>query len=126
MGKIQTFTVYGRLDALNDYINANRINRYKGAKVKRDNQDKVLAAIEAADLAPYGEQKVRVTFNWVEPNKRRDPDNIASACKYIFDALVEAKVLNGDSQKYVSWPIVHNGSVDKCNPRIEVVMEVVE
>ena len=40
-------------------------------------------------------------FFWCEPDKRRDPDNIAAGKKFILDALVLAEVLPRDSQKWV-------------------------
>ena len=42
-----------------------------------------------------------VRFEWHERTKRRDADNIASAKKFILDALVEMGVLPDDSRKYV-------------------------
>ncbi len=42
------------------------------------------------------------TFLFVEPDRRRDPDNLTSAgIKLIFDSLVEAEVLAGDGWAHV-------------------------
>lgn len=40
-------------------------------------------------------------FEWHERTKKRDADNIASAKKFILDALVKGGVLVDDSRKYV-------------------------
>lgn len=40
-------------------------------------------------------------FEWHERTKKRDADNIASAKKFILDALVKNGVLEDDSRKYV-------------------------
>ena len=40
-------------------------------------------------------------FEWHERTKKRDADNIASAKKFILDALVKNGVLVDDSRKYV-------------------------
>lgn len=40
-------------------------------------------------------------FEWHEKTQRRDYDNIASAKKFILDALVKNGVLVDDSRKYV-------------------------
>ena len=40
-------------------------------------------------------------FEWHERTKKRDADNIASAKKFILDALVKCGVLEDDSRKYV-------------------------
>ena len=42
-----------------------------------------------------------VRFEWHERTKKRDADNIASAKKFILDALVNMRVLPDDSRKYV-------------------------
>ena len=42
-----------------------------------------------------------VRFEWHEKTKKRDADNIASAKKFILDALVKMGVLQDDSRKYV-------------------------
>ena len=42
-----------------------------------------------------------VRFEWHERTKKRDADNIASAKKFILDALVNCGVLQDDSRKYV-------------------------
>ncbi len=44
---------------------------------------------------------VVVSFEWHERTKKRDADNIASAKKFILDALVKCGVLVDDSRKYV-------------------------
>lgn len=40
-------------------------------------------------------------FEWHERTQKRDADNIASAKKFILDALVKSGVLEDDSRKYV-------------------------
>ena len=72
----QSFTIRGRLAGLNEYTAACRRNRYSGAKLKREQQEIALAAIEAADMVKV-RRKVDVSFTWVEPNMRRDHDNVA-------------------------------------------------
>ena len=42
-----------------------------------------------------------IRFEWHERTKKRDADNIASAKKFILDALVKSCVLVDDSRKYV-------------------------
>lgn len=62
-----------------------------------------------------------VEITWYEKNKRRDPDNVAFAKKFILDSLVESGVLARDSQKYVS-AFVDHFRVDPENPRIEIMI----
>lgn len=97
--KLQSFTVRFRLPGLNEYIHALNINRYKGNALKRETQDAIGWAIKAAHLKPVTEYPVTIFFEWHEKSKRRDLDNIASAKKFILDALQECGILEGDGQK---------------------------
>ena len=87
------------------------------AKVKKEQQDIVSLFI------PRGtdrfERPVKIIFNWYEPNRKRDIDNISFAKKFILDALVAHHILLDDSQKYVI-KLEDNVFVDRRNPRIEV------
>lgn len=110
----------GRFPSLNDYIAAERKNRHIAAKMKRD-ETKRVADIAANSDMPTFQKPVHVYFTWVEPNKRRDLDNIAFAHKFILDGLVKAGVLNGDSQKYVTG-FVDFFRVDKDNPHVSILI----
>lgn len=101
MIKKQAFAVRERLPGLNDYIHALNINRYKGAQLKRDTQDSIIHAIRAAFVKPVKHYPVIVRFEWYERSRRRDLDNIASAKKFILDALQESGIFAGDGQKQV-------------------------
>ncbi len=117
----QAFTIPGRFIGLNDYVGACRRNRYIGAKLKREQQDIALRAIEAADLLKV-RRKVDISFTWVEPNSRRDHDNVAFAKKFILDALVEAGVLENDNP-HVVGNFADYFLVNRSDPRVEVRME---
>lgn len=98
----QIFTIKQRLPGLNEYIHAVNINRYKGNALKRETQDAIGCAIKAAHLKPITEYPVTIFFEWHEKSKRRDLDNIASAKKFILDALQECGILEGDGQKQLA------------------------
>lgn len=117
----QSFEIPGKLSGLNEYTSACRANRYKGAAMKRTNQDIAALSIRAARLKPY-DGPVRVSITWVEPNMRRDPDNIRFAAKFVLDALVQEGVIPNDTQRYVHG-ISDRFLVNKSNPRIIVEME---
>ena len=119
---IQRFTIQGRFPSLNDYVAAERANRKFGASMKR--RETKRAASAAEHLAKFTNPVV-VAFKWVEPNMRRDVDNIAFAHKFILDGLVAAGVLEGDSRKYVIGLQDEFPEPDPDNPRVEVtVIEV--
>ena len=96
------FTIHSRLPSLNEVIGENRANRYKGAKLKKDTEALIIAEIKRQKVQPITEYPVEVFVRWVEPNKKRDVDNIQSSKKFILDAMVKAGVLVNDSQKYVA------------------------
>lgn len=111
----------GRFPSLNDYIAAERKNRHIAAKMKRE-ETKRVADIAANSDMPTFEKPVHVYFTWVEPNRRRDVDNVAFAHKFILDGLVEAGVLKGDSRKYVTGFYDYFGKTDKDNPHVSVLI----
>ena len=115
-------TIPGRLDNLNDYINAERSNRYKGAQMKSDNEAVVIAAIRKCLKGVKIERPVYMEYRWYEYNNRRDLDNISSfGRKVIQDALVHTHVLKDDGWKNITG-FQDSFAVDSEHPRIEVVI----
>lgn len=93
-----TCVIQMKLPSLNEFIRAERTNRYMGANMKRSTQDGIAWFIRKL---PKFEKPVFIHFHWVEKTSKRDLDNIAFAKKFILDALVENGKLKDDSQKYV-------------------------
>lgn len=117
------FVISGRLPNLNDYTKACRANKFAGASMKKKAEATILSALEAQDIqATFGEQPVKVSIVWYEPNARRDFDNVVFSKKFILDALVKYGVLTNDSLKYVR-KCEDEVLIDKDNPRIEVNVE---
>lgn len=115
-------TIPGRFPSLNDYISAERANSRYAAKIKRDETRRVA---DAASGIGSVKSPVTVYFNWIEPNARRDIDNVAFAKKFILDGLVKAGVLAGDSRKHVIGLSDSFSEIDPINPRVEItIMEV--
>ena len=118
-------TIPGKLNNLNDYIAAERSNRYRGAKMKADNGNAVSLAVMQCMKGVRIRRPVFMEYTWVEPDRRRDLDNISSfGRKVIQDALVEAGVLEDDGWKHVAG-FSDRFLVDKENPRIEVLIREV-
>lgn len=120
---VQKFVVPGNLPGLNLLIAANRANRYKGAKLKRDADMQVIAAIRKCHIGRVRNYPVEVRIWFYEKDHRRDIDNIYSGGKYILDALQDAGILQGDGQKYVD-SLRYGHHTDPARPRIEV--EIIE
>lgn len=95
---IYEFEIPFKLPGLNSLINVNRTNRYAAAEQKRKTQLLIKPYISDIPLIRY---PVEIEFLWIEPNARRDLDNIYSAKKFVLDALVKYGVLENDTQKHV-------------------------
>lgn len=116
--------INGQLNSLNDYTRACRTNRYTGAKMKSDNEAIVSLYIRMQLNGVHFPNKVALDFRWYEPNRRRDPDNVCFAHKFILDALVNNGIIKGDSQKYITG-LNDDFFVDREFPRIEVTIREV-
>ena len=116
-----TAVIPGRLPGANDYIAANRTNRYGAAKIKKDVEEPIMWCVARM---PKITKPVIIHLNWIEPNARRDLDNIAFGKKFIMDALQKAGVLPNDNRNYVRG-FTDSFAIDKENPRIEMRIEEV-
>lgn len=117
------FTIRGTLPNLNDYITAERTNRYQAAAMKKQCESIVIHA--ARSLGKWqAEKPVYMIYHWYEPNCRRDLDNISSfGRKVIQDALVKARVLRNDGWKEIVG-FEDRFYMDSKKPR--VVVEILE
>lgn len=87
-----------KLPSFNEYINAERANKYKAAKMKKDLEEQISWYL--AKL-PHFEKQVKIDFYWIEENYRRDADNASFSKKFILDAMVKMGILKNDNRKYV-------------------------
>ena len=117
------YVIQGRLSGANEAINSARSNKYAGAQMKASETKRTaLAAI--LGQVPVLKRPITIHFHWIEPNTRRDLDNIRFGAKYILDGLQEANRLPDDGWDWVRG-MSDTFSVDKNNPRVEVtIMEV--
>lgn len=121
-GVIDLVIISGRLIGLNEYISAERTNLYKAASIKRQlENDTIAAAIIAADKGTLHSHTglCKLEVNFVEPNHRRDLDNISFCMKGIQDALVKCGVFPDDSTKFID-ELHYTVSFDSNRPRVEV------
>lgn len=118
--------IEGELTALNEFINAERRNRFIAAKIKKDETGYCQDIAEKSDLKlQETDFPCALIITWYVKNKRKDADNIAFAKKFILDGLVEAGVLPNDNRKYVQgfMDIVKE---DKERQRIEITFVPIE
>ena len=117
----QTFEIPNRLPGLNEYTRANRSNARAGGRMKREAEEVIIWAAKAAGLKPMA-GKVYARFIWIEPNMRRDLDNIAFAKKFIFDTLQKMGVIKNDDWRGVAG-FSDTFRLNKANPRVIVELE---
>jgi len=84
---------------LNEYVNAERSNRYKAAKIKREEGyiTKLLLRGVKPIKTPCG-----LRFHWHRTHKRHDLDNIGFASKFILDAMVDNKIIPNDNLNHIT------------------------
>ena len=117
------FTIRGTLPGLNELIEAERRNRFIGAKLKKQYEAVVMRAARSLGNVEF-EEPVYMVYHWYEKDRRRDRDNIcAFDRKVIQDALVKARFLRNDGWKNIAG-FEDRFYVDKDKPR--VVVEILE
>lgn len=117
------FTIRGTLPGLNELIEAERRNRFIGAKLKKQYEAVVMRAARSLGNVEF-EEPVYMVYHWYEKDRRRDKDNIcAFGRKVIQDALVKARFLRNDGWKNIAG-FEDRFYVDKDKPR--VVAEILE
>lgn len=107
--------VMGELPGLNESTNANRTHWSVGAKLKKEATRRCMIAFMGKKVT----EPFKMTCHWYTKDKRKDPDNISSAKKYILDGMQEANCIQNDNWAMVKGFEDHFG-VDKENPRVEV------
>jgi hypothetical protein len=111
--------IKGTLPSLNEYINAERRNRFLAAKMKKEATEFVYYSV--LNTPPVQEYPIHAHFVWYTPNNRSDPDNISWAVKFVFDGLQLAGVIRNDGRKEIA-SITHSFFTDKDSPRVELFM----
>lgn len=94
------FTIDHSFTDLNAYIDQCRANKYAANQSKQ--YDTFMACMACRDLPALENFPVYITCIWHVPNKKKDPDNIVFAKKFILDGMVGAGLLPDDSMKYIA------------------------
>ena len=109
------------LMTLNQYTNANRSNRFGGAKKKKEAT--AICALHTKKAMNEGFKlhtfPVNLQFDWYAKDRRTDPDNLAFMRKFVFDGFQDAKLIDNDNWAFTTgW--TDNFHIDKDNPRVEI------
>tara|TARA_Y100000310_G_C20612388_1_gene778720 strand:+ start:911 stop:1276 length:366 start_codon:yes stop_codon:yes gene_type:complete len=116
---MQTLTIPKELPGLNQVIEDAKKHWSSYADIKKSHTIYVMG-LAKRKLKPIREP-VKISFVWYCKDKRRDPDNIASAKKFILDGLVDAKIIEGDGWKQII-SFQDEFLVDKYNPRCVITL----
>jgi hypothetical protein len=95
-----------RAPNLNDLIRAHGQHAQVYNRLKKRWADLVVLCIGGRPIrCRFGSDRpAKVHFELVEPDRKRDPDNIAAgAAKLILDGLVKAGVLEGDGWAHIAF-----------------------
>ena len=115
------FTIKGELTDLNNYISAMNKNRYAGNSKKQQNTHVVALYARKAkqDGLAITNYPITLEIDWYVPNRRKDPDNIAFAKKYILDGMQQSELIRNDGFKEIAgW--TERFHIDKDNPRVVI------
>lgn len=119
----QRFTINERLPSLNNYIDASRTSRYSGGNFKKRIDQIVIDAIKGSAIKPVKNYPIKLTVNYYEKDKRRDPDNIVSGKKYILDALTSEGIIVNDGWKQI---VSFSETIQVDSKNVRVVVEITE
>lgn len=129
--KFVRLTIPGEFTQLNDYIRAERGHMIMGSKIKKSETNRVMQEImfiKSKSAMKFIKKELKkgplaITFMWLCKNKRKDPDNISFAQKFILDGLVGGGVLPDDGWKTIG-SLTHRFRVDKDDPGVIVLIGV--
>lgn len=121
----QSFWIDGPLPGWNDILRAKGNTRFHAYnKLKKTWEMRIVGhLLEAGTKKMRG--SVRLTYYWIERDRRRDPDNITGGVKFINDALVRKGIIQGDSQRWIKGMAHVFGEVSKVRPGVIVEIEEV-
>jgi hypothetical protein len=94
------------LPDLNSYIRAERTNRFRAAKIKRDSTALVSMYIKKSGATRIGRIS-KIMFIWHHKDRRKDFDNVEFGQKFIRDGMVKAGIVDGDGWLYFPPKTTH-------------------
>ena len=96
-----TFFLDFPLPTLNEMIRTARGNKYAAAAQKKKYTALVATEIMVQTERPHFEA-ISLDITWIETKKKRDPDNVFAAAKFILDGMVAAAIIDDDERDHVA------------------------
>jgi len=97
---ISFFLVFS-LPTLNEMIRTARGNKFAAAAQKKKYTNMVALEIMAQTPTVCFEA-VSLDITWLETKKKRDPDNVFAAQKFLLDGIVAANIIKDDDRDHVA------------------------
>ncbi|GEO70464.1 endodeoxyribonuclease [Levilactobacillus acidifarinae] len=120
MPSIEKIVIDGILPSLNEYVNRERSNRYSAAGLKHKYTTLCSVYTRAGmNAGIHFNWPCRLKFTWYLKDKRKDPDNVAFAKKFILDGFQQCGFLDNDNLKHITG-FVDEFYIDKEHPRVEI------
>lgn len=114
MNKIEFF-IPGPLPGMNEMIDMARDHWSESHRNRQMWVDHIAAIIGRVPKL----ERVHVHFHWLEKDRRRDPDNIIAAKKYVLDGMVAAGLVSNDGWVQAAG-FLDTWDVNKKNPGVYV------
>ena len=115
----QRFDVPGKLMGRNEQEQAARRHWSQAARMKREEQERVIWAMKEAGIRPV-DGPVEIGFNFIASGRLRDCDNVASgAAKVVLDAMRQAGIIPDDNPRVVR-NLFFRFAYGAPNPHVEV------
>ena len=96
-----TFFLDFQLPTLNEMIRTARGNKYAAAAQKKKYTDLVAMEIMVQTMCPYFDA-ISLDITWIETKKKRDPDNVFAAVKFILDGIKASDIVDDDDRDHVA------------------------
>lgn len=97
----QKLVIYGRMTSMNDYIDATRYSKYSGARIKKDETERVAWECKIQKI-PHYTIPISLSITIQFENKRSDQDGALLWVKFLQDGMVMAGVIKNDTPRYVT------------------------
>lgn len=116
-----TYTFFGEPVSFNEYINAERTNKFRAAKIKKTETETIALELKVQNAQPI-KYKIDLHFKFFAKDKRRDPDSYMLFCKFFLDGMQVAGIIPNDNQLCIGSISQDAIYIDKLNPRVEVII----
>lgn len=83
---------------MNEYIDAERTNRFIAAKIKREETERIMWQLPTVRFT----ERIELTLQAYLKDRRKDPDNVYSMfTKFLLDAMKEKGLIENDGQRNI-------------------------